>query len=106
MKYTPEHITFISLIVVLIAVIITKSYVGRGLPLRGGFPSGHAAVAFSIWVSVTLITTNPFISLLIFILSVIVGRSRVTAGVHTTWEVILGGLIGGLTTLLIFQLFK
>lgn len=105
-KQSPEHITFISLIIVVIAVIITKAYTGRGLPLRGGLPSGHAAIAFSIWVSITFITGNILISLLTLFLSVMVSRSRIISGVHTLWEVILGALLGALITLLIFQVFS
>ena len=105
-KEAPEHITFISLIIVVIAVIITKTYTGKGMPLRGGLPSGHAAVAFSIWVSVTFITGNILISVLTLILSLIVSRSRMVSGVHTLWEVILGGLLGAVITLLIFQVFS
>lgn len=105
-KQAPEHITFISIIIVIIAVIITKAYTGKGLPLRGGFPSGHAAVAFSIWVSVTFITGNILISVLTLILSIMVSRSRMMSGVHTLWEVILGAILGAVITLLIFQIFK
>jgi len=105
-RQSPEHITFISLIIVIIAVIITKAYTGRGLPLRGGLPSGHAAIAFSIWISITFITENILISLLTLLLSVMVSRSRITSGVHTLWEVILGAVLGVLITFLIFQVFR
>jgi diacylglycerol kinase (ATP) len=105
-KQSPEHITFIALIIVVIAVIITKAYTGKGLPLRGGLPSGHAAIAFSIWVSIVFITGNILILLLTLFLAVMVSRSRVTSGVHTLWEVILGALLGILITLFIFQVFR
>lgn len=104
-RQSPEHITFISLIIVIIAVIITKAYTGKGLPLKGGLPSGHAAIAFSIWVSITFITGNILISLLTLFLSVMVSRSRMLSGIHTLWEVILGALLGALITMLIFQIF-
>ena len=34
-------------------VIALKALTDRGTPLRGGLPSGHAAVAFGGWVAVT-----------------------------------------------------
>lgn len=104
-KQSTEHITFIALIIVVIAVIITKAYTGKGLPLRGGLPSGHTAIAFSIWVSITYITGNVLVSLLTLFLSIMVSRSRMVSGVHTLWEVVIGALLGSLITLLIFQVF-
>jgi diacylglycerol kinase (ATP) len=41
-KQSREDLAVISLVVVLIMVIITKTFFGRGLPLKGGMPSGHA----------------------------------------------------------------
>jgi diacylglycerol kinase (ATP) len=104
-KQSPEHITFISLIIVVIAVIITKAYTGKGLPLRGGLPSGHAAIAFSVWISITYITGNILISLLTLFLSLIVSRSRIVKGIHTLWEVMLGALLGSVITFLLFKVF-
>ena len=50
-----RELTLIALVVTIIVVIATKAYTGRGTPLRGGLPSGHAAVAFAGWMAVTLI---------------------------------------------------
>ena len=36
-----------------ILVIATKAIAGRGTPLRGGIPSGHAALAFAGWMALT-----------------------------------------------------
>ncbi|MHB1662045.1 MAG: phosphatase PAP2 family protein, partial [bacterium] len=74
-------------------------------PLRGGFPSGHAAIAFSIWLMVSFLTMNPVASLLTFIMAVLIALSRINSGVHTKLEVFVGGLIGVLITALIFKLF-
>jgi len=41
------------LAVTVIVVIALKAYTGRGTPLRGGLPSGHAAVAFAGWMAAT-----------------------------------------------------
>ena len=39
----------------ILVVIATKAITGRGTPLRGGLPSGHAALAFAGWMAVTLV---------------------------------------------------
>ncbi len=95
----------IALIIVLILVIITKTFFGRGLPLRGGMPSGHAAVAFSIWLAVTFLSESFVSSFLVLILAIFVAQSRVSVGIHRPWEVILGALIGVTMTFLLFRVF-
>ncbi|MBE9504298.1 MAG: diacylglycerol kinase [Proteobacteria bacterium] len=104
-KRAPEFVTIISLVVVILVVVIMKSHFGKGTPLHGGMPSGHAAVSFAVWTSVALITVDPFISILTLLLAVMVSHSRLLLGIHRTREVFLGGLLGFLTTLLFFQLF-
>ena len=61
------ELTLVALAVTVIVVIAVKAYTGRGTPLRGGLPSGHAAVAFAGWMAVTLIlddSTHRFLDLL------------------------------------------
>ena len=104
-KHTSEDIAVISLVIVLIMVVITKSHFGRGRPLKGGLPSGHSALAFSIWVSTTYISQNYIVSILTFIAAVVIAQSRVTVKAHTPWEVLLGGLLGATITFLLFLIF-
>src|SRR5438128_7325036 len=47
LRDAPAKLTIIALILVIFLVIATKALTGRGTPLRGGLPSGHAAVAFA-----------------------------------------------------------
>jgi diacylglycerol kinase (ATP) len=105
-KYSKEEISTISFVIVIILVVITKAYFGRGLPLRGGMPSGHAALAFSAWVAITYITENFIASMLSFIIAVIVAHSRFMTKAHTLWEVILGSLMGASVTFLLFRIFS
>ncbi|MCJ7482693.1 MAG: diacylglycerol kinase [Thermodesulfovibrionales bacterium] len=105
-KHSKEEIALIAFIIVLILVIITKAYFGKGLPLRGGMPSGHAALAFSAWVATTYITENFVASLLSFAIAVIIAQSRVGVGAHTIWEVVLGSLMGASVTFLLFRIFS
>lgn len=101
-----EEIAVVSFVMVLILVVLMKASLGRGHPLSGGMPSGHAALAFSIWMSVTLSTGNPFVSALCFILAAAIAQSRVTTRVHRAWEVVLGGVLGATVTLFLFLLFS
>jgi diacylglycerol kinase (ATP) len=98
--------TVVSILIVVIVVVIVKSATGTGTPLRGGIPSGHAAVAFSIATAVSLNTRDPLISLLSVALATMVSHSRLLIKIHTLREVVVGACIGSGITLLVLQLFK
>lgn len=100
------HITFIVLILVSALAVFGKVLFHRGTPLRGGMPSGHAAVAFSIWVITVFSKTDSLLAFLIFIMAFIIARSRVKTAIHSTWEVVAGALLGILTTILVFQILR
>lgn len=104
-KHSKEDIAFVAIILVLILVVVLKAFSGKGHPLRGGMPSGHAACAFSVWVAVTYITENFMVSLLVFALSVVIAQSRVAVRVHTALEVIIGAVLGAGITFLLFIIF-
>lgn len=95
----------VSAILVLIAVIILKGITGSGAPLKGGVPSGHSAVAFSIATSVSLSTQDPLISLLCLILAVMVSHSRLLLRIHSMREVVFGALTGITITVAVHLLF-
>jgi diacylglycerol kinase (ATP) len=87
-----------------------KAYTGRGTPLRGGLPSGHAALGFAGWMAATLVLSDSrhqfLISFLTFIMALLVAQTRIESGVHSAFEVAFGGLLGALTTLVLFQVFS
>lgn len=105
-KTTPVHVTAASLLIVAIAVIIAKSINQTGSFLRGGMPSGHSALAFSLFTCITLISGNALISTLSILMALMVLHSRYEAGIHTTKEIIIGAILGILLTILAFQLAK
>ncbi|MFC1577273.1 diacylglycerol kinase [Candidatus Omnitrophota bacterium] len=107
LRSAPWHITFISLIIVFGLVIIGKLvfYKGELGFLRGGMPSGHAAMAFSMWTTITFLTRNEVAMALSFVMAFLIARHRIKDFVHSIWEVVAGGLLGSLITILIFQLF-
>ena len=99
----------ISLAIVVILVIATKALTGRGTPLRGGLPSGHAAVAFAAWMAVTQMLDPSehrfLISMIMLGVASLVAYSRIETGIHSALEVVYGGLLGAGVTLLVFQVF-
>lgn len=104
-RHSNADLTLVSLLLVIIAVVITKAKFGKGAPLHGGMPSGHSAIAFSVWTAITLITMDPMIVSITFALAVMVSHSRMLMGIHTFWEILAGAILGSLITLIIFQVF-
>jgi diacylglycerol kinase (ATP) len=103
---TPSDMgTVVSILVVTIVVIMVKSLTGKGTPLRGGVPSGHAAVAFSVATALSLKTSDPLISILAVSLAVMVSHSRLLLRIHTMREIILGSCIGAGITAVVLVLF-
>jgi diacylglycerol kinase (ATP) len=96
----------VSVILVLIAVIILKGVTGSGTPLKGGVPSGHSAVAFSIATSVALQTQDPLIALLCLILALMVSHSRLLLKIHSMRELVYGALTGISITVAVNLLFN
>jgi diacylglycerol kinase (ATP) len=109
LRDAPAQITLIALVLTVLIVIATKAWTGRGTPLRGGLPSGHAAIAFAAWVAATYIVgdTHRFVvSALTFIMALLVAQTRVESGIHSTLEVTSGAAIGALVTLSVFQFLQ
>ena len=88
------------------STIIVKAIFGEGTPLKGGMPSGHSALSFSIATAIALITEEPTCIMLSYLMAFITAQSRVDSEVHTLSEVIVGAIFGMLITLLIFTIFK
>lgn len=105
-KHPGEEIAVVAFIVVLILVVLLKAILGKGHPLAGGMPSGHSALAFSVWVSVTMTTGNVLASALCLVLSVAIAQSRVTTKAHSPLEVAMGGALGAAVTFLLFLVFS
>jgi diacylglycerol kinase (ATP) len=100
------HLAFVSLVLVLGLVVVGKSVFHRGHPLRGGMPSGHAAVGFAVWMLVALLQDNVLITLLVFIMAATIAFSRLKNAVHSLWEVLIGCLLGSSVAFLVYQFFK
>jgi diacylglycerol kinase (ATP) len=108
LRQAPAELTLVALVLTVIAVIGTKAYTGRGSPLRGGLPSGHAALAFAGWMAATYTagTHHRFlVSTITLIMALLVAQTRVESGIHSTLEVAYGAVLGALASLVVFQVF-
>ena len=92
-------------ILIVLIVIASKALTGSGTPLRGGLPSGHAALAFGGWVAITFIVEEErvVVSFVALIMALLVAQTRVESGIHTTSEVVLGAVTGTLVSMILFQ---
>ena len=109
LRHEPAELTLVALVLTIIIVIATKAYTGRGTPLRGGVPSGHAAIAFAGWMAATYVAgaSHRFlVSSIALIMAFLVAQTRVESGVHSALEVTYGALVGALATLVVFQVFS
>ena len=109
LRHVPAELTLVALVLTIIVVIATKAYTGRGTPLRGGVPSGHAAVAFAGWMAATYVAGQDhrfLISSIALIMAILVEQTRVESGIHSALEVTYGALVGALATLVVFQVFS
>lgn len=103
-RNAPEYIFFTSLMLVVLFVILLKVKFKTGTPLKGGLPSGHTAVAFSI-LTFIFFTSNSTAFLLTALLTLLVAESRLETGIHSLKEIILGAAIGTAVTSFFFWMF-
>jgi diacylglycerol kinase (ATP) len=78
---------------------------GKGTFLRGGLPSGHAAAAFGLWTAVSLLSRNPLIAVITFVLALTIAVSRIRMGIHSFLEVAAGAFLGVSVTAFCFWIF-
>ena len=100
------HLAFISLLLVVILVVAFKAFYGKGKPLSGGLPSGHSAVSFSLWASVSLIAPDAKVVIMTFFMALLVSHSRLIGRIHTPFEIFVGALLGAGLTFLVFYLYS
>ena len=105
-KNSQPYTVLIVLAIVTLATIIVKAIFGEGTPLKGGMPSGHSALSFSIATVIALLTEEPICIMLSYVMAFITAQSRVDSEVHSLAEVVVGGIFGTLLTIFIFTIFK
>jgi diacylglycerol kinase (ATP) len=109
LRTSPIDVMVISLVIVIMAAVAVKALTHRGTPFHGGLPSAHAAVAFAAWVAITFVAANTGyalpISAIALFLAVLVGQSRIQAGIHSVLEVSVGAALGIVITIVLFRLW-
>jgi diacylglycerol kinase (ATP) len=58
LRDAPAELTLVALVLTVIVVIAMKAYTGRGTPLRGGLPTGHAVLSFDVWMAATYVVVS------------------------------------------------
>ncbi|MHC1720814.1 MAG: diacylglycerol kinase [Clostridiaceae bacterium] len=99
------YTVFMVLVIVSITVVIVKAYYGKGTPLKGGMPSGHSALAFSLATALTLYTGQSTVFAMSFTIALIAAHSRIDSKVHSAFEVVAGAALGIVVTILLYKLF-
>lgn len=99
-----SHLIFLSVSLVLVLVILLKAlfFKKQTTHLQGGTVSGHTALAFCLATIAAILAKNFEISVVLFLLAVLVGESRIESKIHTFREVIFGAILGTLVSLLLF----
>ncbi len=104
-RHTAGNIAVLSLIMIMLIVILIKAYGGHGHPLRGGFPSGQAASAFSLWISLVHVAPDPWFVWPGLAAAAAVAVVRWRSGLHVFRDVLFGALLGAAVTLVLFRIF-
>ena len=105
-RHEPLHLIFINLSLIFILVIALKSIFSSGTPLKGGIVSGHTALSASVVLIIWFLTKSLMAFSLALVLAFLTAQSRLEAGTHTFKEVILGAVLGIISTFIIFYLFR
>jgi len=104
-RHSGSDIAVTAVFIIMIFVVILKSYLGQVHPLKGGMPSGHSALAFSLCTSASLIYCSLQVFAVSFVFASLIALSRILLGVHTFVEVFAGAVLGSAVTLLLFKMF-
>jgi len=104
-KSIPAQVCAVALILVFITTIILKTFGSHGTPLRGGMPSGHAALAFATATIIFWFANDLLIVSAAYLLAGMVAQSRVETRTHTWVEIASGALVGVLVTLAMLKAF-
>lgn len=104
---SPVSLTLIALALTCIAVLVLKALTGERHTtyLRGGWPSGHTALAVALAISVGYMTQSAKAMILALFIAALVAQSRVETDAHTIPQTVLGAMLGFLLTTAVFQVF-
>lgn len=98
-------LTLIALTLTGLAVLALKAVTREKTFVRGGWPSGHTAIAVAVATAIGYATQSAKAMILAMFIAALVGQSRVESEVHTIGQAVLGALLGFLLTTAVFQVF-
>jgi diacylglycerol kinase (ATP) len=101
----PAPLTAVALALTVLFVIVLKAFSREGTFMHGGWPSGHAALAFGAAVALGYVTGNAGALALALFIAILVAQSRVEGEIHTIPQVIVGAMLGILTVTAVYQVF-
>jgi diacylglycerol kinase (ATP) len=104
LQKSPIYLSMIAITFTVVFTIAGKALTKTGRPVQGGMPSGHTALAAASATAIFFLTRQSLVTALALFLLFLVAESRIENKIHTPGEVLVGGLLGFLTTTLIFQL--
>ena len=81
-------------------IVLADAKVVGPAPSSQSFPSGHTTSAFAICTILSLIIPNATIPF--FLLALLCGISRIYLGVHWPSDVVVGALLGTITSLIVY----
>lgn len=101
------HLTFVAIILTVIAIIVMKAVVEERRLISGVkstfIPSGQSALAFAILTAIWINSRDPVIFCLALILSILIVGNRMNDA-RTIGEVIFGAFMGMLVVLMVYGL--
>ena len=104
-RQSSANITVLALALTGVIVLVVKALTKDGTFLRGGWPSGHVALATAAATGVGYATNSAAAFTLALFIAALVAQSRVESDVHTIPQVVLGALLGFLIATAVFQIF-
>jgi len=104
---SPASLTLIALALTGLAVLVLKAmtHEAKTSYIRGGWPSGHTALAVVLATSIGYATQSAKAMILALFIAALVAQSRVETEAHTIPQTVLGALLGFLLTTAVFQVF-
>lgn len=106
-RSSSSTITLLALALTSIAVLAIKaaSHEKGTTFMRGGWPSGHTAIAFSMATAIGYSLSSAKAMVLALFIAALVGQSRAETGAHTVPQILAGAVLGFLLTTAVFQIF-
>jgi len=104
---TGTAVTFGAVALTALAVLVVKAFTREDGTsyLRGGWPSGHAAIAFAAAAAIGYSVGSAKAMILGLFVAGMVAESRVEAEIHTIPQAVSGAVLGFLLATAAFQLF-